>query len=1038
MADFLTTEGHTQIIIPLMITPLSHQALPTVAGNLFSDEAGAVLIGHYKMEYRLPNNDQIRLIANHDQKTVQLMLFTHQAELIKLLPGKRHSSLIADLINQVQSYCIRSESYTRPLSLPQKQKLHIANECIHALKILLKEERKLHCTEYEQQETLRRKAIHIIKQHRDKNRMLANNPLVSEGSLGDALFDAYKIAQNYSFNRIHSVSRQDQMDFSKIKKANTENPCFIWDSEVHIGHNKRDLDDALRVICHYYGIPPAPSLNNIPANRFEKIHSFFYTMWHDGHDWIKHLASENKPEHKIEEEQPRPGISLIQITPYYKLQGLEQKAYPSVNQLVADLIHSPHAPLQADNVREAKRILSNQGHAHCVIIAKERLILIRQENKIAEIRYFHQDEHFYPLPTGQDLYTLAQVCKRHLYLPERASLQFKTFITRIPNFFTNFYKRMHRFIIHDLKEEFENHVHASHQQQTTPQRQVQPKLRSPQKSSLARILKNKGLLTNGQTLDEFIKEQIHNNPYVIAQANHPPCAPAYDNPLHRVLNIVGHIGGIFLNASERNPLIGSLAMAAYVFGGGAILAPRQLEDILIKLHLNGLISAIEPTQKLAHLLNHGTYSQAVSISTLYWQSTVVGGNLDKFFIEAIQVFKEDPAQIAIIAALALSLGYGLTKAIPALGKEMGDFPYTNYATLGGKGGAAIYDTIMHPGDDWFLGTFKWICKSALAFGKLFVAPFIEGFYYGFHGGFIHGCKKNIPLLQKTSKQVIAALSDLTLSLFTLGLISIGSLFIHVPFRGITNLFTNILGTLGNIEPLGTVFLGFANRAHHPNLLARFSFSPLYGFSSPFGHFSDNTLINLSINAGRGLFLPLLQLIKNLLILPLIDSCSLSIRLGITLINPLTRGLAYSLGMILCAFGAVWDPSIGTLFTHSAAGLTLFFNWIDNGASAAKQQLLSYIEIQRRQLYRWAFADVNGALSTSLTDERYFLDKPSRYELVPHRQDSHHCLLKALLEQPDHIPPPPCLVAPPHYDLFSSPPSLEHTEEKIASSSMSYL
>ncbi|MFJ1268113.1 hypothetical protein ACD661_06060 [Legionella lytica] len=1037
MADFLTTEGHTQIIVPLMITPFSHQALPTVAGNLFSDEAGAVLIGHYKMEYLLPNNDQIRLIANHDQKTVQLMLFTHEAELIKLLPGKRPSSLIADLINKVQGYSIRSRSYTPPLSLPQEQKLQIANDCIDTLQPLLKEERRIRSDDYEQQERLRRKAISIIKQHRDKNRMLANNPLISEGSLGDFLFDAYKIAQNYAFSQVHSVSRQDQMDFSKVKKANTDRPCFIWDSEVHIGHNKRDLDDTLRVICHYYGIPPAPSLNDVAANRLEKIHSFFYKMWRDGHDWITHLASENKPEHKIEEEQPRQGISLIQITPYYKLQGLDQKAYPSINQLVADLMQSPYDPIQADNVKQAKKILATQDHAHCVLIAKEQRILVRQENKIAQLRYFHHGENFYPLPTGQDLYTLAQVCKRHLYLPERASLQFKTFITKIPDFFSNFYKRMHRFIIHDLKEDFINHIHASHRQKSSSEPIIQFKPRSPKKNSLARVLRNKGLLTSGQTLEEFITKQIRNNPYVIVQVNHPPTPPSYDNPLHRVLNLVRHIGGIFIDASERNPLIGSLAMAAYTFGGGAVLAPKLLEDILIKLHLSGLISAIEPTQKLAHLLNHGTYSQAVSISALYWQSTVVGGNMDKFFIEAFQVLKEDPAQIAIIAALALSLGYGLTKIIPALGKEMGDFPYSNYAALGGKGGAAMYDTIMHPGDDWFLGTCKWICKSVLTLGKLFITPFLEGFYYGLHDGFIHGWKKNVPLFHKLSKQFFAAVADLSLSLFTLVLIGIGALVIHVPFHGITNLLTKVLAILGHIEPMGKVFLAFANRAPRSNLLASFSFSPLYGFNYPFGHFSDNLAINIGINAARALFLPIVQLLKNLLILPLIDLCSLSIRLGITLINPVTRILAYALGMIIHTFGAVWDPSIGVLFARSADGLTVLFNGMDNAISAGKQRLLSYVEIQRRQLYHWGFEDANGPLNTSPTDERYFLDKPSRYELVPHRQDSHHCLLKALLEQPENPPQLPC-IEPAHYDLFSSTPSLDQSLEERENPSPSYL
>ncbi|WBV65022.1 hypothetical protein PGH44_10470 [Legionella pneumophila] len=215
----------------------------------------------------------------------------------------------------------------------------------------------------------------------------------------------------------------------------------------------------------------------------------------------------------------------------------------------------------------------------------------------------------------------------------------------------------------------------------------------------------------------------------------------YENPLHRALGVVRHLAGFFIDTSERNPMIGTLAMAAYVYGAGAVLAPNVLADILKKLHLSGLIYGIEPVQKLAHLMNHGKTSEAISASVTLWQGMVVSGNLDKFFVDAVSVLKEDPAEIAIIVSLALSLGYGLTKAIPSLQHEMGDFPYTNYAALGGKGGAAIYDTIMHPGDDWFLGTCKWFCKNIINIGKLLVAPFFEGFYYGFFDGFINGWKK---------------------------------------------------------------------------------------------------------------------------------------------------------------------------------------------------------------------------------------------------------------------------------------------------------
>ncbi|MGL5743015.1 MAG: hypothetical protein ACRCXC_11020 [Legionella sp.] len=82
MPDLVTTNGHTQVIIPLTVSPYSHQELPTVTGSPFSYEAGTVLYGHYNMEYLLPVGDRLRLIANYHQKTVQLMLFTHQSYLI--------------------------------------------------------------------------------------------------------------------------------------------------------------------------------------------------------------------------------------------------------------------------------------------------------------------------------------------------------------------------------------------------------------------------------------------------------------------------------------------------------------------------------------------------------------------------------------------------------------------------------------------------------------------------------------------------------------------------------------------------------------------------------------------------------------------------------------------------------------------------------------------------------------------------------------------------------------------------------------------
>ncbi len=154
-------------------------------------------------------------------------------------------------------------------------------------------------------ETLRRKVIAIIERCRDNNRLLANNPVVSEGNFGNLLYDAHKAAQHYHFNRAYAVSTQDQMDFTHVNHASLTNamPCFVWDSELHIGHNSNDLDDAIRVICNHYDLMPAEELSNIPANRFKKFQVFFQHLWRDGHDWINYLATPVKPTHKTDTQK---------------------------------------------------------------------------------------------------------------------------------------------------------------------------------------------------------------------------------------------------------------------------------------------------------------------------------------------------------------------------------------------------------------------------------------------------------------------------------------------------------------------------------------------------------------------------------------------------------------------------------------------------------------------------------------------------------------------------------------------------------------
>ncbi|WP_045097422.1 hypothetical protein [Legionella fallonii] len=1025
MPNFQTTDGQTQVIIPLQIKPFSHKAMPTITGNALSDEAGTVLYGLYNMEYLLPGEDRLRLIANHNQKTVQLMLFTHNPELLKSLPGGRPSSLVADTISRIHRYRIKSESYKKPLTHAQQEKLRLANECISSLMPLLKQERHLDSQDHAGHEELRREVIFIIEHCRDGNRMLANDPLVSEGSLGYLLYDARQAAQHYQFNRVYAISRQDQLDFTKIKnrplrklaeedeeqeatkpfatsiefpmRSSQEPPCFIWDSEIHIGHASDDLDDALRVICHHYNLVPASNLNDIPASRLAKVEAFFRKLWRDGQDWIEYLSFSTKPEHKTEVSYRSHGISITKITPYYKLQGLAQKGYDSLDQLICNLTGNTLEPKSAKTLKEAQHILGQLPNDHWIILAETQQILLRQQDKLITINYFIKENKFYPLPSGQDLYVLSQVSKKHLYWPERLSLKMNAFISRIPSFFNNFFKRLSHFIVHDLHEEFFTHVHATHTQNTqdhdtNPHIKTQKEMRH----SLHEALENNGLLNNGQTLEEFIKEQINSSPYVIAKANHPPSPPAYENPLHRFLGVIRHLASFFIDTGERDPIVGTLAMAAYVYGAGAIIAPDKLAEILTKLHLSGLIAGIEPTQKLAHWMSHGTRAEAISASATYWQASVASGNLDKFFVNAINILKEDPAEVAIIAALALSLGYGITKAVPSLQQEIGDFPYTTYAALGGKGGAALYDTIMHPGEDWLLGTCKWFFKNIINIAKLVIAPFVEGYYYGYEDGFIRGWAKSFLLAKQLGKQLFAASMDLALAVLTIPLLELSALLIHTPFRGITNFFRKLLSTLGNIKSLGQLFISFAERPSLNNYLADFRLSLIYGFTSPFGYFSDNVFLNAAMNSIRLVFIPPLQLIKNIIILPLLDLLSLTFRLSLSIINPASRVIAYLLGSALYAGGDLWDNSIGILFSSSATGLTLVCDWLDNLAGEVKQHLLSFIEIIRGQLYYWAFHQEDAQVHSTEDKLEYFTKEPRRFELIPHSES--HCLLHQLLDE----------------------------------------
>ncbi|KTD64867.1 hypothetical protein [Legionella spiritensis] len=1000
MPKYKTIDGGKHLVVPLGIKPYKHQEIPSVTGSAISIQAGTVLYGYYNMDYRLPDGDLLRLLANHDKKTVQIILLTGDPEKLKKLPGQRTSSLAANAIASLNRYCIRSESYSKPRTEAQLAKFQLVNQTIRSLSKLLARERRLAPNDWAGQEALRHEVLTLIEQCRDQNRLVSVNPIISEGSLGTMLYEARQAAQHYEFNRVYPVSRIDQLDFTRVKQKHPSRPtCFVWDSELHIGQNEEGLNNAIRVICEQYGLVPAPELSDIPANRFKRLELFFHKLWLDGYDWINYLANHEETAQAVSTEKRPDGLAISKIKPYYCLEGTSQKGFASLPELAAQFTGTDYQGIMASSLSQAWQLLTLQANGHWARLTGCRQIVIRLGDDLALLNYFEENGLFYPLPSGQDLYTLSQISKRHLYLPEKFKLQLRAFASRIPPFFKYSYQNLKRFVTHDLYKEFTSHVHHDHPEKIETPPVEPPDIEPPPRgydASIEDILIGRGLLHSGQTLEQFVREQMAENPYVIAREQHPSPPPLYTNPLHRSLDVLRHIAGFFVDVSEKNPIIGTLAMAAYLYGAGAVIAPQTLIAVLTKLHLSGLISGIRPAQALGHWMSHGTTSEAISSATTLWQGIVIGGDLDQFFIKAVSVLQDDPAEVALIIALALSLGYGLCKTFPSLQEEMGPFPLPNYAALGAKGGAAIYDTIVHPGDDWLLGTIKWLLKAVVTTGKIIIGPFVEGYYYGYEKGFLNGLKKSVRQFILSMKQIVAGLVDFVLVVMTIPFLEISAMAIHVPFRGLTNFLSKLFAFSGHWQPTGQILLDFATRTSGWNYLPGFRLSPLYGFSNPLGNYSQSFVLNLLYNAGMLLFLPPLQLLKNFVVLPLVDTLSFLTRATLTLLNPVSRLLAFSAGTFLTKAGFIWDNSIGYLFRGTAKAILLGSNLLASEAGELRLSCLELIQTGRRALYDWAFAKDDQNTHVINTDRDYFIEKPIRLEQLPHEQD--HCLLDKLLHR----------------------------------------
>jgi len=506
-------------------------------------------------------------------------------------------------------------------------------------------------------------------------------------------------------------------------------------------------------------------------------------------------------------------------------------------------------------------------------------------------------------------------------------------------------------------------------------------------------LRNKGYLQNNQTLKEFIHTHLKHT--FIVRPQHPNMPMYYTNPFHRIVLLFRHLAVFFIEPNERNPILGSLALAAYAYGAGAVVAPEQLKNLLTKLQLKGLIYGIEPTQKLGKWMSHGTLSEATSAAVTYWQGIIVGGEMDQFFVNAIDALKENPAEIAIILSLAMFLGYELCEKIPTLKEEMGSFPYTNYLAVGGKGGAAIYDTIMYPGDDWLIGTMKWILKNIMITSKIIFGPFFKAYFYGFKQGFLKGIGKSIHLLFKSAQQMLTVVLDLAILMLTVPLIEFSILFLKIPYRGLTGLLSKTLYLCGSLKPIGTSLLFFSESVRNKDFFKSFRLSPLYGFFSPFAHFSDKTPINILMNSIMLFLSPPVQIIKNLFLLPVLDLTSIMVRTVLATTAPVVWLSALSIGTFLNKTGSLWDHTIGIIFTAMGTGVTKTTNKGEQIAGSLRQWLLSRLHIFRKTIYHSAFFEDEKKSAYILKNEDYFQKKPERIERIPHKPKN--CLLENTLK-----------------------------------------
>jgi len=644
--------------------------------------------------------DTLTIVSMHATGHRRLILKTRSPKIAAALPNKLVSSLTGKLEQQLQKYQLCIDGYRRQvkryaaqgrarvttelkdyaaedensgLSPVEKEKAQIIQELLEQVRGLKAEERQISGTQQlsktrdaSQQEAFRNRLFKLIAAARSKNREATNTFATGEGYLNSILYDAEILCLHYEFDPHTQVTLADQNDFSE-KEADK---LFLWDSDENMEGSDEDIQTALFTIVKVYDLEQ--DFNDEENPHFHPLHF---------------------------EESSRLGRADQEL-------GEQKKA---VRQAATYLAGDPALAPQRSSV------------------TRPPSPAIRTERVIVEI----PEEGRFVKPSESDLFVVADLAKRNLYWWHRVVIQLKLLRDRIPvairyeivsakRWFRNVWRRFNK----DIDEEYTSRqgqaqgqvLNISAESKEAVSTQLEGSLRAAQ-------FKGVSLLGENESLEDFI--QAVQGSYHLVKPDHKEAKTEYHNPVSVGLHIVKAFGNFFRHHSEKNPITGTLGLAAYAYGAGAVVAPAALAAFLSKLHLYFLTAGIQPTQGMASMLASGPDGRAIAAGFTYWKAVAVSADIDSFLIESIKQLEDDPVSVVFIVGVAIGLGYTTCKMIPAFEEELGTFPLYGELIMGFKVGAGLADTIYNPHSNVFSKILSWVFSIPILAVRTIIDPIVE-------------------------------------------------------------------------------------------------------------------------------------------------------------------------------------------------------------------------------------------------------------------------------------------------------------------------